>query len=496
MISKKKGLWDTVSKNFANAFLGLIIFASTAAYAVEKKNIDVVLVMDSTGSMKKTDPLSLRVPASKLFLSLLDKGDRAGLVSFDETATTLNPLVSLAGEGSKDTLLKATDMITSTGLHTNLYEALNRGLEVLSSDRDAGRDRIIVLMSDGLMDTGEPEKDRALVDRLGTELTKKLVDNGTKVYAIAFTEQSDRQLLEKVSKQTTGFYNLALTDRDFHVVFTSIFESLKAPDMLPITENGFFVDKSVEEVTIVATKDMSGTSIQLRAPDGKQYSSKNRPPDTEWFVSGNFDMMTIKTPPEGEWEILFSSGKNNKAYIITNLNLQTNFNELYPLFGETLEIKAWLEREGKPIREKEVLEKIDISLELSVPDGGTTKLEPFYKGDGIFEKKIELYTAGNYRLRILADGKTFQREKAASFKVGDVKESQEDLKMRQSLKKNETTAGQPPLQKDAGDKVNWIKIISQFAIINLVVCAAVFAYLKRKHLTGLVKSVIKRKKEK
>lgn len=271
-----------------------IIFIADIAHAVNKNNMDVVLVMDSTGSMKKTDPLSLRIPAAKLFISLLDKNDHAGVISFSDSAVPLSPLISLDSDSSKNILSQAIDKITSTGLHTNLYEAFNKGLEALSAEKDSGREKIIVLMSDGLMDTGDPEKDKTLIEKLKTYLTKMLIDKGIKVYAIAFTSQSDIQLLEKVSKQTGGFYNLALTDKDIHVVFTSIFESLKAPDMLPISENGFLIDKSVEEVTIVATKDSANTTIQLNSPDGKKYSSKNKPVDAEWFVTGNFDMMTMK----------------------------------------------------------------------------------------------------------------------------------------------------------------------------------------------------------
>jgi hypothetical protein len=468
----------------------LIILFSGMSHSAEKKDMDVVLVMDSTGSMKKTDPLFLRIPAAKLFVSLLGKNDRASVVSFTDSAEILSSSVLLDSENGKNTLSQAVDKITSTGLHTNLYEALNKGIEVLGAKKRPGSEKVIVFMSDGIMDTGDPEKNKTLIEKLKTDLTKLLIDNGIKVYAIAFTGQSDTQLLERVSKQTGGFYNLAMTDRDFHLVFASIFESLKAPDMLPVSGNGFLVDRSIEEVTIVTTKDSPDTTIKLSAPDGKKYSSVNKPPDTEWFVSNNFDMMTMKKPLDGKWEILFSTGKNNKAYVITNLNLQTNFNELYPLFGQNLDVKVWLEREGKPIKEKEVLEKITISLELSNPDGETTRLQPFSAEDGSFERKIELYKAGNYKLKLVADGKTFQREKTFAFKVSDVKESQEDIKLRKSLKNPEV---QIPLKNNTEDEVHWGKVIAQFMIINLAVGIIVFFYLKRRSIkkTGDVKKLLK-----
>ncbi len=475
--------------------LAVFSYIPETSTATSKPDIDVVVVMDSSGSMKKTDPLSLRIPAAKLFISLLSQNDRAGIISFSDEASPLSPLLLLDSDSNKKMLLQATEKITSSGLHTNLFEALNKGLEVLSGAKKSGREQIVVLMSDGMMDTGDPEKDRALLEKLKQDLTKALLDKGIKVYAIAFTEGSDRALLEKVSKQTGGFYHLALTDKDFHIVFTSIFESLKRPDMLPMTDSGFLVDNSIEEVTIIATKEAANTTIQLDSPDGKKYSSRNKPPETEWVVSNNFDMMTIRKPVEGKWKILFSTGNSNKAYVITNLNLQTNFNELYPLFGQTLDIKVWLERESNPIKENEVLEKINISLELIKPDGETTQLQPFPKGDGTFERKIELYTAGNYKLRILADGKTFQREKAFTFKVADTKESLQDFKAKQALKEKEKSSEDRPAEQGHEDSVSWIKVTSQFLIINLLLGIIVFAYLKRDRIKNFINSKLKKEKK-
>ena len=61
-----------------------IILAPEAGNAQARGNIDVALVIDSSGSMKKTDPRSLRIPAAKLFISLLDSNDRAAVLSFSD----------------------------------------------------------------------------------------------------------------------------------------------------------------------------------------------------------------------------------------------------------------------------------------------------------------------------------------------------------------------------------------------------------------------------
>ena len=70
----------------------VLAFSSTFG---ENNGIDVVLAIDTSGSMKKTDPNNLRSEASKLFISLLSEDSRVALVTFDTKATTLSPLLDL-----------------------------------------------------------------------------------------------------------------------------------------------------------------------------------------------------------------------------------------------------------------------------------------------------------------------------------------------------------------------------------------------------------------
>jgi Mg-chelatase subunit ChlD len=50
---------------------------------------DVVLLIDSSGSMKRTDPFNFRKNAAKLFISLLGTDDRVAVMSFGDAATML-----------------------------------------------------------------------------------------------------------------------------------------------------------------------------------------------------------------------------------------------------------------------------------------------------------------------------------------------------------------------------------------------------------------------
>ncbi len=474
-----------------------IILAPEAGNAQARGNIDVALVMDSSGSMKKTDPRSLRIPAAKLFISLLDSNDRAAVLSFSDKGHPIAGLTPVNNDANKKKLLNATDKITSKGLHTNLYGAFHKGMEVLLEAKEEGREQIIILMSDGMMDVGDPDKDSQLLTKLKLELSGELKKNNIKVYSIAFTNQSDRRLLEKLSKQTGGFYNLALTDKDFHLVFTSIFESLKSPEMLPMEKNSFLIDGSIQEVTIVASKASPETDIQIIAPDGQTYSGSHQYSGISWFVSDNFEMVTVQKPVQGRWEILYSTEENNKAYIITDLKLETNFEQLYAVFGENLDIKAWLEKEGSIIRDGAVLATTDISIELNNPDGNISNLKPLNGGEGIFYKRITPFKDGNYKLRVIAKGKTYEREKAFLFNVANLQESKEDLKAAREARKAEQAEVQAPVEGEEHEPVNWGKIIIQFIFINLIIGLLIIAYMKRQSIKDfkLIGKLFKRSKD-
>ena len=72
--------------------------------AAKSTGIDAVLVLDSSGSMKHTDPLNLRLPAAKLFIALLGDKDRAGVISFSDQGY---PILGLTPQADDEELKKA-----------------------------------------------------------------------------------------------------------------------------------------------------------------------------------------------------------------------------------------------------------------------------------------------------------------------------------------------------------------------------------------------------
>ena len=98
----------------------LLLLLTTNLRAEEKLPMDTVILIDSSGSMKQTDPEQLRIPAAKLFISLLDKHDRLSIVSFSDQAWPITFLTQLDSEEHIDKALQATDKVSHKGIHTNI----------------------------------------------------------------------------------------------------------------------------------------------------------------------------------------------------------------------------------------------------------------------------------------------------------------------------------------------------------------------------------------
>jgi len=470
------------------AALLIALTVPVSAGRTGRPGLDVVLVMDSSGSMKKTDPGTLRIPAAKLFISLLGEQDRAGVESFSDRGYPVIYLSSLEGEKNRKRVLKATEKISSKGLYTNLYDALQKAFTVLKRAWVSDREKIVVLMSDGKMDVGDRAKDRELIEKMKRELIPALKKKKIKVYTIAFSEFSDRDLLKEIARATGGAFNLALSDSDLHMIFASIFESLKEPEMLPLEGNRFLVDRSVEEVTVVATKSSSGSRIYLQSPSGSRFSSEKSSENMQWFVSHEFVMVTIKKPSPGEWKLLFSAEGGNRVYIITDLQLRTNFDRKYLRAGEPVTIDSWLEKDGAVMKERLILEGVDLFAETAESGGGPVRMKLNDSGkdgdrqerDGIFSFYFEPRSPGRATLRIVARGKTFQREKSYTFDViGEEKEER-------TVAEDEGTVEGVPEMRTArpAEDIDWAEVLTRFAIINAVLLTGVLLYAKRGILTS------------
>lgn len=412
-------------RSVISLFVSCVIFISsfylsfplTLSAAEDGKTVDVALVMDSSGSMKKTDPSGLSKAAARLFISLLMEKDRVGLVSFSDAAYPLLGLAETGDARNRKKVLKSLEKVGSSGKYTDIYAGVQKGYELLKAS--TSKERLIILMSDGQMDLGDKSKEEALLKEFHAILLPEIKKAGVRIYTIAFTNLSDHVLLEEIALKTDGKFRVAKTDKDLHLAFTSIFEGIKSPEALPISGNIFEVDKDIQEFTLIITKKTPKTRLAIKDPSGKEHKAVRHGPDIQWFESGAFDLVTAKNPTVGRWEIILGSEQGNKAFIITNLALQSSFNSSTVHQGQTLKFDAWLAKDKEILKAKEILEHLKVIAFIKTPEGKENALllhddglnGDIAIGDGIYTAEITPGQTGEYSLRLMVEGETFKREK-------------------------------------------------------------------------------------
>ena len=86
---------------------------------------DVRVLIDISGSMKKTDPHNLRKPAMELLVQLMPDGSQAGIWTFGQAVNLLVPHRPV-DDNWITTAASKTVGITSVALYTNIGEALEQ----------------------------------------------------------------------------------------------------------------------------------------------------------------------------------------------------------------------------------------------------------------------------------------------------------------------------------------------------------------------------------
>ena len=166
---------------------------------------DVVLVLDNSGSMRANDPARLAAPAVAEFIKGQPPDTRVAIILFTADPQLVMPLTpaEVAADGDAQ---QALTRFNYRGQWTQTAAAVERALYELRTEARPDARRVIVLMTDGLIDTGDARKDAELNQWLRQELAAQAAREKVSIFGIAFTERADYQLLQSLASATDAQY--------------------------------------------------------------------------------------------------------------------------------------------------------------------------------------------------------------------------------------------------------------------------------------------------
>ena len=234
----------------------LVLSINTRSYVVSadedvdsgttnKQKLDIMFVIDNSGSMKKNDPMFITRDVVTRFSTAIPDNSRLGMVIFDKDAKLLEPLTEKTGRLPDEKFIESLKKVNYRGQYTNSPAGVERAIyEIKTRGRDEV-ERVIIFLTDGIIDTGNKQQDIEKEKWLREDLTKESKKAGIRIFGIAFTEKADVSLMQTLALKTNGEYFRALSAEDIPGIFAEITRLINkpraeidlSPDPEPVSES-------------------------------------------------------------------------------------------------------------------------------------------------------------------------------------------------------------------------------------------------------------------
>ncbi|MBE0483077.1 MAG: VWA domain-containing protein [Bacterioplanes sp.] len=389
----------------------LVLIVLSAATQADERPSDVRILVDISGSMKETDPNNLRIPATQLLVEMLPEGSDAGIWTFGRY---VNMLVRLGAvdDNWRAMAREAIPTMNSVGLFTNLTEVLERAQWQISADSPFQQH--IILLTDGMIDM--PNGNEQERQRLFMEVLPRYVAAGARIHTVALSEYADKAMLQQISLETSGLFLEVSSADELLTAFLRVFDRSVPVEQVPMDNNAFTIDNSVNEFTALVFRRSRLAPVRLIAPSGAAFTAENSSQNDEvrWHEDQRFDLITIKNPEVGRWQAEADLDPNNRVQILSDLKLRVSGLPNTIFAGNPVDVLMALTNHGDTITEPSLLRLTDVSIKVTAPDGrfgskllsDPEQLPP----DGVWRESLtRLSHAGRYEVEVTAVGRTFER---------------------------------------------------------------------------------------
>lgn len=233
--NKKKSRRDSWLFFLSLAAIGLMIIGFADPHIPleqSKEGVNVVLVIDVSGSMQATDYTPNRLEAAKssaqILLESLQPKDDAGIVTFESGATTAAYLSPY-----KDKVIQKLSSITPKEGNTAIGDGLSLGIDMATSIPN--KKKVVILLSDGVNNAGVISPFEAVafaksnniqVYTIGLGSDKKVL-LGYDYFGRAQYAELDEDTLKAIAQQTGGKYFKSVDKQTLDDIYKNISKDIK-----------------------------------------------------------------------------------------------------------------------------------------------------------------------------------------------------------------------------------------------------------------------------
>ncbi|MCH5139077.1 VWA domain-containing protein, partial [Clostridiaceae bacterium UIB06] len=179
-----------------------------------KKINDVVVVIDTSGSMSKTDPNNERFSAALDLLNSMNTENRMSLYRFDDTAEQILPMTEVTDKMKSEAAEELKKDESPKG-ETNMGDALDKAYDEIKKTEKSGRNPMVILLSDG--------GDTFGLDKKFDQTMEPFKSKGIPVYTVGMSSGNNFYMLKKIAKESSGNYYNVKEVKDLKGLFNKIY---------------------------------------------------------------------------------------------------------------------------------------------------------------------------------------------------------------------------------------------------------------------------------
>lgn len=400
--------------------LQFIYIPEIKAESVSSSNLDTVFLLDSSGSMKESDPDELRVEAIKMFLDMSQaSGNKFGLVAYSDNIVREHSLDTVNSKEDKENIKNMAEGI-QLGEKTDTGLGLKEAVSLMNNGHDASHRPVIILLSDGKND---PARNAEASEKDISDAIKAARDKGYKIYTIGLNYDGtvDKNQLSNIANLTGGKSYITSSAQDLPRILTDIYadnSKVKVQDGGTINANGAFQEvkinipnDDVEEANVsmlssspVELKLLDNTGKEVALPSQNAYATKSK----------RYTLLKLLNPKKGDWtlEVKGVSGDKIKINYVYNYNLSVGAN-ISPTDlkkDESINVSAYLMSSGQKVTDQSVYSGVSGKLIVKSLKDDSTKEYALTKNSNGFSGKYKFSDEGDYEVTVKLDGSSFFRE--------------------------------------------------------------------------------------
>lgn len=385
-------------------------------------NLDIVFVLDASGSMLRSDPNRIALDAFSLFVDMCDDTCRVGYDVYTHTLKESEPIRSIKDSASLEQMKnKFKNIVYEPNGDTDIALGLTQAKKLFEDNEgNPNRKQAIVLLSDGNTDLPKGPRSVAESEAEMKSTLEALASRYIQVYSIGLNSDGslDKKELDNISAATGGRSYEINGSEKLTSIISDIFANIS--DMngtdRPIKDGKVDIevkDSNVLYVNVIVRTKLTREEMNpvLFSPDGAVVSLDDNP-DVRVTSTKSYMLVKIYYPDIGKWTLQLQKADNANSNV-KQLNYYSVFiNQSVPekaAVNQPMVIEATISDNYGLIKDTELLATIKM-VGTVTSKNGTETFELNKTGSGTYRGTFEPDEVGDYTIVTKAVSDRFGKE--------------------------------------------------------------------------------------